>query len=314
MEKDRRHNPIGNENGSHSGSPDFLTDAFDAHLRVECHLNPSTVAAYVADVRLFSGFLEEKGCTLADAGREDIRAYLGMRISGNARATSLARMISSLRRFFRFLVLEGLRQDDPSDGIDFPKNSRRLPDILDNEEVSALLESPSDTDPQGIRDRAILEIMYDTGLRVSELVGLKTGALDMEAGLVKIRGKGGRERLVPLGEITLARLRRYIEFSRPHYAGDGCHDRLFLSRLGGGLTRQSIWKMIGKYIRLSGIRKKITPHGLRHSFATHLLENGADLRSVQMMLGHADISTTQIYTHVSRERLKKVHSRYHPRA
>ncbi len=300
--------------GRRPGPDDLLIDSFDAYLRVEIHLGEATVAAYVSDLRRLAEFLAGRGSGLTGASRDDLRDYLGERSSSGLRPTSLARTISSLRRFYRFCLLEGSARRDPTAGIQFPKRSRHLPAVLDTEEVNALLDAPADASAQGIRDRAILEMMYDTGLRVSELVGLKLGALDLETGLVRVLGKGRKERLVPMGEMALARMGRYIEASRPALLKGKSSERIFVSRLGGGLTRQAIWKLILKYLKTVGIGKRVSPHTLRHSFATHLVENGADLRSVQMMLGHADISTTQIYTHVSRERLKNVHRKFHPRA
>ncbi len=314
MATDRRPHTVGDPPASRGSVADPLLDAFDAYLRVERHLSPATVTAYVADVRAFARHIGEGRGNLASVKREEVRRYLARRSSRDLGAASIARTVSSLRRFFRFCILEELAGADPTVGIASPKRSRHLPAILEPAEVDALLEAPPADTAQGIRDRTILEILYDTGLRVSELTGLALPSLDLEVGLLRVVGKGNRERLVPLGEIALERLRLYLENARPLALRVDSPDTLFLSRLGRGLTRQTVWKLIRQYLGRAGIGKRISPHTLRHSFATHLLENGADLRSVQMMLGHADISTTQIYTHVSRERLKKVHRQYHPRA
>ncbi len=313
MQEDREHHPL-DAPGASSPGEDNLLDAFDAYLRVENRLSPATVSAYLSDLRFLARFLRPMGAGLAGASKDDLRGFLASRAAGNARAATMARCVSSLRRFYRYCRLEGLTTDDPAAGLEFPKRSRHLPDVLDADEVEKLLEAPPAEGPAGLRDRAMLELMYDAGLRVGELVSLRVGAVDRDTGLVRVSGKGNRERLVPLGEPALERLESYQRLARPRLAGEGGADHLFLSRRGGALSRQSVWKMILKYIRLAGVAKKVSPHTLRHSFATHLLENGADLRSVQMMLGHADITTTQIYTHVSRERLKQVHRRYHPRA
>lgn len=293
---------------------DSLLDSFDAFLRVEGRLSPATVAAYVSDLRFFAEFLAGEGRGLDGAGREDVRAFLASREGTGLNAASLSRTLSSLRRFYRFRQLEGGAGEDPTAGVDFPRRSRRLPPVLGTDEVEALLAVSAGEGPREVRDATILEMMYDAGLRVSELASLRLGSLDLQAGLLRVLGKGRKERLVPLGEVALEKLARYLESSRPVLLGARRGDLLFLSRLGRGLSRQSVWKIIVGRLALAGIRRKVTPHTLRHSFATHMLENGADLRSVQMLLGHSSITTTQIYTHVSRERLRRVHERFHPRA
>jgi integrase/recombinase XerD len=316
VEADRDPRPLRPPAGAGRAAPgdDPLLDAFDAHLRVESHLSPATVSAYLSDLTSFAGFLREGGVTLTGAGRDEIRGWIARRSEARLRATSLSRALSALRRFYRFALLEGAVAADPTAGVDFPKRPRRLPAVLDAGEVERLLDAPPDDGREGTRDRALLELMYDAGLRVSELVGLTAGSFDLEAGFVRIFGKGRKERLVPLGEPAFERLRDYLERARPALLGGRRTERLFVSRLGRGITRQTVWKMVRRHLLAAGITRSVTPHTLRHSFATHLLENGADLRSVQMLLGHADISTTQIYTHVSRERLLIIHRRHHPRA
>jgi integrase/recombinase XerD len=313
VEKDRRPHPL--RPPPASAAPDAtLLDAFDAHLRVECHLRPATVSAYVSDLQALAAWAAANGLSLAALRRDHLQAALGARSRHLRRPSSLSRTLSSVRRFYRFLRVENLTSADPTAGIEFPRRGRQLPPVLEQGQVPALLDAPPADTRQGLRDRAILELLYDTGLRVGELVGLDSAALDLEVGLVRVMGKGGKERLVPFGGETARRLGDYLAKARPSYARGSAAGPLFLNRSGKGLTRQWIWKMILGYLRRAGLAVHVTPHTLRHSFATHLLENGADLRSVQMMLGHADISTTQIYTHVSRERLKAIHRQFHPRA
>lgn len=296
------------------GADDAVIDAFDAYLRVERRLSPATVAAYVGDVRLLAAFLAARGSRLFQAGREDVRSFLAEGDGARRRPASVSRTVSSLRRFFRFGVIEGLMSHDPTAGVDVPRRSRHLPDVLDAREVETLLDLPFGDNPRGLRDRTLLELMYDAGLRVGELVALRTGSLDLETGVVRVLGKGRKERLVPLGEPALHLVGRYLEEARPSLTGGRRTDMLFPGREGRPLSRQWVWKTLVRSVARAGIAKRVTPHTLRHSFATHLLENGADLRAVQLLLGHADIGTTQIYTHVSRERLRAVHRRYHPRA
>jgi integrase/recombinase XerD len=289
---------------------DALVDAFDAYLRVERQLSPASVSAYASDLRDFArgaaGLLAASGGTVRD--------YISRCVSRGDQPRSTARRLSAIRQFFRFCLLENLLATDPSAGIESPRPARKLPSVLGVDEVTRLLDLPAGESPLDLRNRAILELLYDGGLRVSELVGLTADRIDFDGGLVTVLGKGDKERLIPLGETALERLRAYLELSRPALARGGRPRTLFLNARGGRLSRQAVWTLIRAMIRKAGIDRHVSPHTLRHSFATHLLENGADLRAVQMMLGHADIGTTQIYTHVSRERLKKIHGRYHPRA
>ena len=266
---------------------DLLLDQFIAHLKVERGLSENTVQGYSRDLVRFLEHLEALG-----------RA---------------ARSLSAVRVFFRFLVSEGRIETSPARLVDAPKLPRRLPEVLSPEEVDRLLEQPDPARPAGSRDRAMLELLYATGLRVSELTGLKLQNVNLEAGFVRMMGKGSKERVVPMGEKAVEAVRAFIAEGRPALLGRRTSSHLFVNTRGRPLTRQGFWKLIKRYGRAAGIRGSITPHGLRHAFATHLLEGGADLRAVQIMLGHEDISTTQIYTHVTRERLKQVHEKHHPR-
>jgi len=285
----------------------FLGEFLDS-LRVERHLAENTVRSYERDLTLYGAFLARRSIPgPADASHHDLRAYLGWLAERGLAPRSRARNLSALRSFYRFLKMEERTEQDPTEGIEAPKGWKKLPRFLSSEEVERLLASPDRNSSSGLRDAVLLELLYDCGLRVSELATLGADAVDLESMLVRVRGKGGKERYVPFGEEALEVLRLYGE------RRDAGGEYLFRGRLGGHLTRQAVWKIIKRHLRASGIRQNVSPHTLRHSFATHLLNNGADLRAVQMMLGHADISTTQIYTHVTRERLKKVHRKYHPR-
>jgi integrase/recombinase XerD len=241
-----------------------------------------------------------------------MKDYMGT-LKQTLSARSCARNLSSLKMFFRFLVSDGKIKNSPVRLLEAAKLSQRLPGILSRQEVESLLSQPNGSNPLGQRDKALMEILYATGLRVSELVNLKLSNVNLEAGYVRMMGKGSKERIVPMGSKALEVLKAYLSEGRPRLLKGRSSSYLFLNLRGNPLTRQGFWKVIKKYGRSAGIKKEITPHKLRHSFATHLLEGGADLRSVQIMLGHVDISTTQIYTHITRERLKQVHERYHPR-
>jgi integrase/recombinase XerD len=289
----------------------FLAEFLDS-LRVERHLAENTVRSYERDLALYNTFLRTRGISSpTEAGHEDLQAYLRWLAARGLAARSRARNLSALRAFYRFLRLEEKAKDDPTEWIESPKGWKKLPRFLNGGDVEKLLASPDRETPSGLRDAALFELLYDCGLRVSELASLRVDGIDLESLLLKVRGKGGKERFVPFGEEALEVLDRYLKESRSATRGTG--DYLFPGRSGGHLTRQGIWKIVKRHLRASGIARSVSPHTLRHSFATHLLNNGADLRAVQMMLGHADISTTQIYTHLTRERLKKVHRKHHPR-
>lgn len=289
--------------------PEFL----DA-LRVERRLAENTVRSYGRDLALFGLFLREQGSVSPlSAGHRDLQEYLGWLAARRLSARSRARNLSALRAFYRFLRLEGVTESDPTEWIESPRGWKKLPRYLTGREVESLLGSPDRATATGLRDAVILELLYDCGLRVSELASLRVGDVDLEAWLVRVRGKGGRERFIPYGEEARETLASWFALGRSGTGGRGAVAYLLPGRSSGHLTRQGIWKIVKRHLRISGLPGNLSPHSLRHSFATHLLNNGADLRAVQMMLGHADISTTQIYTHLSRERLKKVHRTFHPR-
>ena len=289
-----------------------LADQFMNYLTVERGLSNNTVVSYSRDLVRFLRFLEERGLSPLDVAHDEIIEYMGF-LGRQMAPRSAARHGSALRMFFRFLVSEGHRESSPARMLETRKVPMRLPSILSMDEVDRLLASPPPDIPRGKRDRAMLEVLYATGLRVSELVNLKVIHLNLEAGYLRTLGKGSKERLVPLGEKALDAVKEYLEQGRSAFTRKRNSPFLFLTTRGRPMTRQGFWKLLKSYGRASGIQKNLTPHTLRHSFASHLLESGADLRAVQVMLGHEDISSTQIYTHVSRRRLKEIHERYHPR-
>ena len=290
-----------------------ILERFLDGLWMERGLSDNTLAAYRSDLQGLARWLAGRGGTLADAERGDLLEYLAQRSQGGSKPRTGARLLSTFRRFYRYLVREGLRKDDPSARLDAPKLGRPLPATLSEAEVEALLAAPELERPIGLRDRAMLEVLYATGLRVSELVGLTPDQLSLRQGLVRVRGKGGKERLVPLGEEAVAWLERYLREARPLLDRGRASEALFPNQRGGFLTRQAFWYRIKGYARAAGIDRPLSPHTLRHAFATHLLNHGADLRTVQLLLGHSSLSTTQIYTHVARERLKRLHAEHHPR-
>jgi integrase/recombinase XerD len=290
-----------------------LVDAFLDALWMEHGLSSNTLAAYGADLRGCGRWLEARGKTLLSVQREDLLQYLASRVSLAASPRSTARLVSSLRRFYQYLLREGRMRVDPSLRIESPKLGRGLPEALTEPEVEALLEAPAVSSARGLRDRTMLEVLYATGLRVSELVGLRLDQVNLRQGVVRVLGKGSKERLVPLGEESLTWLEQYLRDGRPDLVAGQTTDSLFPTRRGAFMTRENFWHLVKRYAFHARIAKSISPHTLRHSFATHLLNHGADLRSVQMLLGHSDLSTTQIYTHVARARLKELHARHHPR-
>ncbi|NNG12900.1 MAG: site-specific tyrosine recombinase XerD [Halobacteria archaeon] len=282
-------------------------------LWMERGLSENTLAAYRNDLNGFARWLTGRNRVLSAARRQDLLDYLAERVAAGARPRTTARLLSSLRRFYRYLVREGRLKDDPSARIDTPRIGRPLPDSLSETEVELLLDAPDTGEPLGLRDRAMLELLYACGLRVSELVNVTIEQVNLTEGVVRLMGKGNRERLVPLGEEAAEWLQRYIREGRPALAGEVSARQLFITRRGKAMTRQAFWYRLRHYAVKSGINRKLSPHTLRHAFATHLLNHGADLRVVQMLLGHSDLSTTQIYTHVARERLKELHAQHHPR-
>lgn len=291
----------------------LLADQFINHLRVEKGLADNSIQSYSRDLVRFFEFLHARKLSPLHARQDDIMDYMAT-LQAAMSVRSCARNLSALKMFFRFLVSDGKIKSSPVRLIGAAKLPQRLPGVLSRQEVDLLLLQPDASNHRGQRDKAMLEVLYATGVRVSELVGLKISNVNLEAGYVRMVGKGLKERIVPMGSVALEALKRYLSEGRPRLLRNKSSTYLFLNSRGGPITRQGFWKIIKKYGRSAGIKKEITPHKLRHSFATHLLEGGADLRSVQVMLGHADISTTQIYTHVTRERLKQIHERYHPRA
>lgn len=289
-------------------------DLFLNYLLVEKGLSRNTLEAYSRDIGGYLEFLAGRGCETSPQVRPlDVAAFLAWLKERGMAPRSRARALSAVRMFHRFLLTENYCEANPTAIIEAPKSISRLPAILSAREVETLLAAPKGDGASEVRDRAMLELLYATGLRVSELVSLKLRDVNMAAGYLLTMGKGEKERLVPMGESARAALTAYVTTARPEADRRGDNAYLFLSRLGDRMSRQAFWNIIKKRALEAGIRKNISPHTLRHSFATHLLENGADLRSVQIMLGHADLSTTQIYTHVTRERLKRLHAEFHPR-
>jgi len=283
-------------------------------LWMERGLSDNTLSAYRNDLGQFALWLvQQNGSGILAVSRDQIGDYLALRSEQQRSPRSSARLLSSLRRFYGWARREGLVGEDPTRLLSAPKLGRPLPETLSEIEVERLLESPDDSTSLGLRDRAMLELLYATGLRVSELVGLDEQQLNLRQGVVRVTGKGGKERLVPLGETAIHWLRRYLELARPELAAGRLPATLFLTRRNNGMTRQAFWHLIKRYARQIGITAHLSPHTLRHAFATHLLNHGADLRAVQMLLGHSNISTTQIYTHVARARLQELHARHHPR-
>lgn len=303
--------------GKESDRPDAQAqqeiETFLDTLWVERGLSENTLAAYRHDLAGLAVWLQSRNSSLPGARREDLLDYLSARVADGAKPRTTARLLSSMRRFYRHHVREGRLKDDPSARIDAPRIGRPLPDSLSEAEVELLLSAPETGDVLGLRDRAMLELLYACGLRVSELIQVTTEQVNLTQGVVRLVGKGNKERLVPLGEEAVEWLQRYIDASRPDLAGQASARQLFITRRGAGMTRQAFWHRLRHYAVKSGINKSLSPHTLRHAFATHLLNHGADLRVVQMLLGHSDLSTTQIYTHVARERLKDLHARHHPR-
>ena len=295
---------------------DQLKD-FIHFLIVEKGLAKNTIVSYERDLKSYIKYFRnvEQLKSFNEVERIHIIHFLGHLKEQGKSSRTLARHVASIRAFHQFLLRERVSDHDPSVHIETPKLERTLPKVLNLEEVETLLDSPDAKDHYGIRDKAMLELLYATGIRVSELIGLQTGDVHLTMGFVRCIGKGNKERIIPIGKTALAALEHYVNNGRSHFISKKNHDHaLFLNHHGKQLTRQGFWKILKKLARDAGIEKDLTPHTLRHSFATHLLENGADIRAVQEMLGHSDISTTQIYTHVTKTRLKDVYSKFHPRA
>jgi integrase/recombinase XerD len=283
---------------------------FLSALLLEDGLSAATLGSYASDLRVLATWLAPAGRTVLEASANELTGALAV---GDAGPRTQARRLSAWRRFYRWCRREGLRQDDPTEFLVLHRRGRSLPDTPSETAVERLMEAPDLSRPEGLRDRAMLELMYSSGLRVSELTGLALSAVGLNQGVLRIQGKGGRERLVPIGEEARQWLERYLQEVRPRFNGAGGRAEVFLSRRGGPLSRQAFWLAVRRYGRLAGIADDLHPHSLRHAFATHLLNHGADLRAVQQLLGHRDISTTQIYTQVAQIRLQALHARHHPR-
>ena len=294
---------------------DEYLDFFLNYLKVERGLSKNTLSAYSRDLSAYIDFLMHKQnvASLGSVGQAHVLAFLGELKNNGLSPRSRARCLSALRTFYRFLLHEKYLDSDPTALLESPRALQALPKLLSQAQVEALLNAPAGEDPLALRDRAMLETLYATGMRVSELVGLKQVDLKLDIGCLNAFGKGSKQRLIPLGDVALDLLREYLQNGRPQLLNTVNCDNVFLNRFGKPMSRQGFWKNLKKYALRAGISHEVYPHMLRHSFATHLLENGADLRAVQTMLGHADISTTQIYTHVIQERLKQLHQQFHPR-
>jgi integrase/recombinase XerD len=293
--------------------PKAMIDRFLDAIWMERGLSENTLGAYRADLIALNQRLESKSLELVKASRADIMDYIAWRVEGGAKPRSTARQLSSFRRFFRYLLREGVIGEDPTVNIAMPKIGRSLPQSLTEPDVEALLAAPKVSEPLGHRDRTMLEVLYATGVRVSELINLKLSQINLNQGVLRIVGKGDRERLIPLGDEAQDWIRDFIDGARGEIMLERQTEYLFPTRRGDRMTRQAFWHIIKRYAKKASISKKLSPHTVRHAFATHLLNNGADLRVVQLLLGHSDVSTTQIYTHVARERMKELHGRHHPR-
>ncbi len=287
-------------------------DAFIDHLWLEDGLSKNTLESYRTDLSQFNTWLRNQQKHLLHAQQAEIQRYLAVKFP-TSKPRSISRLIASMRRFYRYAVREHLIQEDPTLQIESPKLPRSLPKSLNEQEVTDLLKAPDIHQPIGLRDRAMLELLYASGLRVSELVTVKVSEVSTQDGVVRVTGKGSKTRLVPMGEEAADWIHKYLKYARPDILQKRLCDTLFVTNRAEMMTRQAFWYLIKRYALVAGINKHMSPHVLRHAFATHLLNHGADLRVVQMLLGHSDISTTQIYTHVARERLKKLHSDNHPR-
>lgn len=290
-----------------------LIERFIETLWLEKGLSVHTRSAYRSDLALLNGWLQNRGVELQSVGRDVLLDHLAWRMNEGYKARSTARLISGVRGFYRFLLREGVIDIDPTLQVDMPQLGRPLPKSLSEADVDALLAAPDLGDPIGLRDRAMLEVLYACGLRVSELIGLTLEQVNLRQGVLRVFGKGSKERLVPMGEEAIRWVERYCREARPVLLGGRPGDVLFPSLRGEQMTRQTFWHRIKHQAKVAGIAKSLSPHTLRHAFATHLLNHGADLRVVQMLLGHSDLSTTQIYTHVARARLQALHAQHHPR-
>jgi len=291
-----------------------LIEIFLNYLSVEKGVSSNTIESYKNDLIFYQNYLKEKGIdSFLKVNRQDISDFMLKQKEKNLSASSISRRLSCLKTFYRFLLREKIISSDPTEAMQSPKLWKKVPDTLNIEEIERLIAQPNIRTKIGIRDKAILDMMYATGMRVSEVVNLKLEQLNLEMGFLRCIGKGNKERIIPLGRYACDAIKRYLEMSRGFLLGEKQSEYLFLNRRGYPISRQGLWKIIKKYARMAGIKKPVRPHIIRHSFATHLLERGADLRSVQEMLGHSDISTTQVYTHINKDYLKMIHKKFHPR-
>lgn len=291
-----------------------LIERFRHYLWLERGLSDNTIQSYASDLKLFANWLHDIDVKLHEVETEHVLSYLADRVQAGIAARTTARLLSTLKRFYNLLSRESIVSRDPTALVDAPKIGRPLPSSLSEAQVERLLNAPDPDSPEGVRDRAMLELTYASGLRVSELIELKLAQINTTAAVMRVTGKGNKERLLPVGDMALEYLEQYMQSARSELLkGNGICDRIFVTRRGGGLTRQAFWYRVKKYALIAGINQSLSPHTLRHAFATHLVNNDADLRVVQLLLGHSNISTTQIYTHVAAERLKSLHSEHHPR-
>jgi integrase/recombinase XerD len=296
-----------------ASDPSAAIDAYLDHLRVERRLAALTVESYSRDLAALARFAEARALPVEGMSRQDLEAFVRSLMSTGLSPRSAARAVACVRGFFRFMVLDRRLEASPADDLHAPRAWPALPRFLTIEEVDRLMAAPDVGSPKGLRDRAMVELLYATGLRVSELVGLRQPDLNLEAGYLSCAGKGGKERLVPIGDEAAGWVRRYVREARPRLLGARTSPKLFVNARGGALSRVGFWKILKQYALRTGLPGDLSPHVLRHSFATHLLDHGADLRAIQMMLGHADLSTTQIYTHVLDARMRAVYEKFHPR-
>ena len=294
-------------------SDEALIDQFLDWIWLESGLSQHTITAYRTDLKLYSKWLFKQGTSLAKASRSDLLAYLSFRMSEGTQSRTVARFLSTMKRYYQFAIAQKWLTINPVKDVVMPKTMRHLPKVISEQEVEKLLEAADTRSSYGLRDRAMLETIYATGLRVSELVNLSLAEINLQAGVVRVTGKGNKQRLVPMGEEAISWIERYLEAARPELLRKKITDAVFLSSRGTAMSRQAFWQIIKKYAALIGLKPDLSPHTLRHAFATHLINHGADLRTTQMLLGHSDLSTTQIYTHVAKQRLKSLHSKHHPR-
>lgn len=290
-----------------------LLEAFEENLYYQEGLQPLTLQSYLSDLQKLEAYLTEKNCQLEQADTAILQNYIQLKLSENISPRSIARFVSTFKNFYDFLIISKIREDNPARTLIVPKFTATLPETLSEEDVEALLNSHDVSTPLGLRDRAMMELLYSCGLRVTELIALTMSQVNLQAGVVRLVGKGNKERLVPIGEEGVEWIERYLATARGELSKGNSTEWLFLSNRGDGMTRQAFWYVIKKTAQRVGISSTISPHTLRHAFATHLVNHGADLRVVQLLLGHSSLSTTQIYTHIAKERLKSIHREHHPR-